>query len=89
MVVSLDREALETAPIQMSGADRPVCDPPAHRVRLRQPTEESRHLVVSLRPDDEMPMIGQDAKREDADRVASVSLDHDTLERVEVGFLAE
>jgi hypothetical protein len=56
---------------------------------VRQPTEEGRDLNVCLRPHGEVPVVGQDAVGQDADRVPLVSFDHDPLERLEVGVLAE
>ena len=58
-------------------------------MRACQPTEEGRHLAVCVRPDGEVPVVGQDAVGQDADRVPLVRLDHDPLERLEVGVLAE
>ena len=63
-----------------------MCDPPTHRVGVGEPTKESRHLTVGLRPDDEVPMIGQDAVGEDSNRVtlgASIM----RRKRLEVGIL--
>ena len=89
MFVALHREALEPSLIQMTVPDGPVRDPPTHRMRVCQPTEEGRHLAVCVRPDGEVPVVGQDAVGQDADRVPLVRLDHDPLERLEVGVLAE
>ena len=50
MVVTLHREALEPSLIQMTVPDGPVRDPPTHRMRVCQPTEEGRHLAVCVRP---------------------------------------
>ena len=57
LVVALHREALESALIEMPVPHRSVCDPPPHRMGLCEPTKESRHLIVLLRPDGEVPMI--------------------------------
>ena len=51
-----------------------VRDAPAHRVRMRQPTEEVRQLTVALRPDDKMPMVRQDTVRENPNRWTLVRL---------------
>src|SRR5208283_5465860 len=72
MFVALHREALEPSPIQMTVPDGPVRDPPTHRMRVCQPTEEGRHLAVCIRPDGEVPVVGQDAVGQDADRVPLV-----------------
>ena len=61
MFVALHREALEPSLIQMTVPDGPVRDPPTHRMRVCQPTEEGRHLAVCVRPDGEVPVVGQDA----------------------------
>ncbi len=87
MVVALDREALESPLIQMPVSYGPMRDPPTHGVRVRQPTEEVRDLTVGLRPDDEVPVVGQDAVRQDANRMSLMRLDHDALKRLEVGIL--
>ena len=89
MFVALHREALEPSLIQMTVADGPVRDPPTHRMRVCQPTEEGRHLAVCVRPDGEVPVVGQDAAGQDADRVPPKRFDHDPLKRLEVGVLAE
>jgi len=89
MFVALHREALEPSLIQMTVPDGPVRDPPTQRMRVCHPTEEGRHLAVCVRPDGEVPVVGQDAVGQDADRVPLVRLDHDPLERLEVGVLAE
>ena len=89
MLVALDREALEAPLVEMPLPDRPMRNAPPHRVDVGQPAEIGRHLIVTLRPDGEMPVIRQHALSEDADRVASVGLDHHALEGGEVGPLAE
>ena len=89
MVVALDREALESSLIQVSVPDRPVCDAPAHGVRLRQPPKKVGHLTLLGRPDDEVPVVGEHTVRQNADGLPLVSLDHDALERFIIGFLAE
>ncbi len=89
MVVALHREVLEPSLIQMTVPDGPVRDPPTHRMRVCQLTQEGRHLAVCVRPDGEVSVVGQDAVGQDADRVPLVRLDHDPLERLEVGVLAE
>src|SRR5271166_6129438 len=47
----------------MTVSDGPVRDSPTHRVCVCvcQPTEEGRHLAVCVRPDGEVPVVGQDA----------------------------
>jgi len=57
----------------------PMRDPPAHHMRVRQPTEEGRDLAVCLRPDNKVPMVRQDTVGWDADRVSLVRLDHDPV----------
>src|SRR5271157_5061226 len=89
MFVALHREALESSLIKMSVTHGPMRDPPAHCMRVRQPTEESRDLAVCLRPDNKVPMVRQDTVGQDADRVSLVRLDHDPLKRLEVGVLGK
>jgi hypothetical protein len=55
MFVALHREALESTLIKMSVTHGPMRDPPAHRMRVPQPTEEGRDLAVGLRPDNKVP----------------------------------
>ena len=55
MCVALHRESLESSLIQMSVTHGPMHDPPGHRMRVPQPTEESRDLAVGLRPDNKVP----------------------------------
>src|SRR5437764_13387718 len=54
-----------------------------------QPTEEGRHLTVLFGPDHEVPVVGEDAVGQHADRVTSVRLDDDALKRREVVLRAE
>ncbi len=89
MFVALHREAVESSLIKMSVTHSPMRDPPAHRMRLRQPTEEGRDLAVCLRPDNKVPMVRHDTVGQDGDRVSLVRLDHDPLKRLEVGVLAK
>jgi hypothetical protein len=56
---------------------------------VRQPAEEVGDLAVGLGPDDEVPVVGQDAVGEDADGVPPMRLDDDLLIRLEVGVLVE
>src|SRR5271167_3355244 len=87
--VALSRKTLESSLIEMPVPHGSVRDTPAHRVRMRQPTEEVRQLAVALRPDDKMPMVRQDTVRENPNRFTPVRLDHDAFERLKVGRLAE
>ena len=72
MFVALHREALEPSLIRMTVPDGPVRDPPTHRMRVCQPTEEGRHQAVCVQPDGEVPVVGQDAVGQDVDRVPLV-----------------
>ena len=58
-------------------------------MRVRQPPEKVRQLAIMLRPDNEVPMIGHNTVRQDADGLPLVRLNHDALERLEIGVLAE
>jgi hypothetical protein len=89
MFIALNREALESTLIDRTISHCPMRDPPAHRVRVGQPTEECGDLVVGLRPNGKMPMIRQYAVRQYADRVTLIAFDHDPLERLEVRIPAE
>jgi len=63
-------------------------DTPAHRMRVRQPTDEGSDLAVYLRPDNKVPMGRHDTGGQDTERVSLVRLDHDPPERLAVGDLA-
>ena len=89
MVVTLYRETLESSLIEVPVSHRPVRDAPAHRVRVREPPKKVRQLTVLLRPDDKVPMVGQNTIRQDTNGLPLVRLNHDALERLEVGVLAE
>ncbi len=67
MVVTLYREALESSLIERSVAHSTMRNAPAHCMRVREPPKKVRQLTVLLQPDDEVPMIGQDTIRQDAD----------------------
>ena len=56
-LVAPHREALESSLIKMPVTHGPMRDPPAHRMRVRQPTEEDRDLAVCLRPDNKVPVV--------------------------------
>jgi hypothetical protein len=47
------------------------------------------NLAIGLRPNHEMPVVGQDALGQDADRMTLMRLDHDALKRLEAGVSAE
>ncbi len=89
MVVTLHREALESSLIERPVTHSTMRDAPAHRVRVRKPSKEVRQLTVLLRPDDKVPMVGQDTISQDTDSVPLVCLDHDALERLKVILLSE
>jgi hypothetical protein len=89
MFVALDREALESSLIQVPISDGSVGNSPAHRVRVCEPAEIIRQLSIFLRPNGEVPVVRHYTVREDAGRVSLVSLDHDSLECLEVGVFAK
>ena len=88
-IVALYREALESSLIERTVSYGPVRDSPRHGVGVRQPTEEGHDLAVGLRPDGEVPMVGQDTVGEDGDGVPLVGFEQDPLEGLEVGVLGE
>ncbi len=89
MVITLYREALESSLIKRSVTHNTMRNAPSHCMRVREPPKKVRHLNVLLRPDDDVPMIGQDAIRQDADCLPLMCLDHDALKRLKVILLSE
>ena len=84
MLVALHRERLEPTLVQMAIAHRPVGHSPPHRVRVRQPAEVIGDLAVSLGPDDKVPVVREDAVRQDPQGMPAIGLDHDPPEGLEV-----
>lgn len=64
MIVLFDRKRLESTLVEMSRALRLVMCMPAHRVRVRKPTEKTRQLILAIRPHYKMPMIWHHTIRE-------------------------
>src|SRR5688572_1088301 len=89
MLVVLNRKCLEATLIQMAGARRVIMGMPTHGVRVCQPAEKIGQLMVGLRSQYEMPMIGHHAIREDADWDALVGFLENTLEGFIVGVFLE
>ena len=61
VLVVLNGKRLEAALIHMTAARAVPMSVPAPRVRQRQPADEPGEFVVFPRPDDHVPMIGQNA----------------------------
>jgi hypothetical protein len=89
MVVTLYRETLESSLIQVPVPHRPVRNAPAYGVGVREPPKKVRQLAVLLRPDNKVSMVGQNTIRQDTNWLPLVRLNHDALERLKVGLLAE
>ena len=68
VLVVLDREGLEPALIEMSGASGSVVSVRPHGVRHREPAKELTDLPVTGGPHDEVPVIGHRRKRENGQR---------------------
>ena len=56
---------------------------------MSQPAEVIGDLAVGPGPDDEMPVVGQDAVRQNAERMPAMGLDHDPAKRLEVVVVTE
>ena len=56
---------------------------------MREAPEKVRQLTVRLRPDYEVPVVGQNTIRQDTNGLPLVRLGHDALERFKIGLLAE
>ncbi len=89
VIVALNGKTLETPLIEVSITHGPVRNAPTYCVRVRQPSEEIRHLTVLFRPDNKVPVIRQNTIGQDADGLPMVRLHHHPLERLEVGLLAK
>ena len=74
---------------ELSPRSAPMRYSPAHGVRVRQPPKKARQLAVLFRPDNKLPLVGQNTIRQNTDRSTLVRLNHDALELLEVGNLAE
>ncbi len=89
VVVTLHRETLEPSLIEVPVPHGSVRNAPAHRVRVSTLPEEACQLTILLRPDNKVPVIGQNTIRQDTQRLPLVRLDHDPLERLKVSLLSE
>ena len=56
---------------------------------MRKASEKIRHLTVRRRPNNEVPVVRQNTIRQDTNGLPLVRLDHDALERLKIGLLAE
>gem|GEM_PF-5129372 len=65
MVVTLHQEAIESRLIQRLVDHGAMCYPPPSRMGVRRPAEAVGHLVISLRPTPELPVVGQGAMGEE------------------------
>ena len=89
MLVRFDRERLEAALVERAGAGRPMRGVPALRLGHRQSPQELRQFAIPTGPEHEVPMVRQDAPRQQSHRHAGFRfLDH-LFERFEVPFFAE
>ena len=61
MIILSYREGLEAALVQMTGAHVMIVRVPALRMGQRQPVAKVGKLTVVARPDDEVPVVGQQA----------------------------
>ena len=89
MPIALYGQTLESSLIHVPVTHGPMRHAPAHGVRVRQPPKKVRQLTILLRPDDKLPLVGQNTIRQNTDRLPRVRLNHDALKLLEVGNLAE
>ena len=83
--IALQGKALEPPLIKRAVAHGLVGDSPPHRMRMCQPPKKRRQLPIVLRPDHEVPMVREDAVRQDSQRMALMSLDHNAFKRRQIG----
>ncbi len=81
VVSGLNREGLEPSLVEVPGSAGVEVGVPRHRVGDGQPSEEVGDLVVSVWPDDKMPVVRHDSHREDLQGHDLPGLLHDSLER--------
>ena len=74
MGIRLNQKRFEAPLIQMPAARRVPMRMPALGVRQRQPGHEPRQVAISERPQNEMPVIGHEAIREQPHRDALLRL---------------
>ena len=89
MVIGLNRNGFETSLIHGAGTRRTTERVPPTRVRARQPVEKLRQVTISVAKNCEMPMIGHEAVRENADGNARLGLANQILERCVVPVRVE
>jgi hypothetical protein len=89
MLVTLHREALEPPLIDGPVTHGAMRNAPAYCVGVSKPPKKVGQLTVLLRPDNKVPVIGQDTISQDADWLPLVRLDQDALECLKVTLLSE
>lgn len=89
MPVVLDGKTLESSLIDVPVSRGAVVGVIAHRMRGRDPPQKLAHRAVQSRPEDEMPMVRHQLKREQLHVVAVESCFENALEGFLVGLLAK
>ena len=89
VIVRFDRKRFVPTLVQMPFANFSSMLLPASDVGDREPLHERGKLVVLLRPQNQVPMIGHQAKAADPHGKQAAGFGQDFLERLEVGGLVE
>ena len=89
MVILLDRKRFEPALVEMARADVVVMGVPALRVRQGEPGHEARQVPALVRPQDQVPVVGQQAIGQDAHRHLRLGLAEHALKRSEIAGLVQ
>ena len=87
VVVAFDGEGFEATLVDMTCAGGMVMCVLAHAVRVRQPPAEVTHVVIPLRPKQEMPVIGHQHEGQDPYWVFGNRFGEHALERRVIGGL--
>ena len=89
MLVFLDGERFEASLVEMPSSLRMEKGVPTHRMGVREPTEKAGKLLIRFGTDDEVPVIGHDAIRQDWQRFTLKCLIQHSLKRFVVFRLLE
>lgn len=88
MRLGLNRDGSVAVLVYRAGAERPMCQVPAFRMRASQPMHEIREISCR-RANHQVPVIRHHAVREQGDRHSIEGLKKDTFERFVVTRVEE
>jgi hypothetical protein len=81
VVVLFNRKRLEAALVQMTGTLGVMVGMPSHRMCVRQPAKEPRHLILVLGTYHEVPMIGHHTVSKDRQLFSFECFDQNAVKR--------